>query len=249
MIQNPIRKVLSTLRSTGVRSLLTGGQACVLYGAAEFSRDTDIAILLSADNLARLGRALADLRADVIAVPPFEAEYLERGHAIHFRCAHPDAAGMRIDVMSRMRGVDSFDVLWERRTTFTLPELDDVDVLALPDLVAAKKTQRDKDWPMLRRLVDASYLRDGEKPTPARVEFWLRELRTPTTLIECAQRFASAAKRAAVDRPAVADAARADVQAVERSLADEEAAERSADRAYWAPLRAELEELRRRARG
>ena len=29
--------------------------------------------------------------------------------------------------------------------------------MALEDLVSAKKTQRDKDWPMLRRLVDASY--------------------------------------------------------------------------------------------
>jgi hypothetical protein len=28
-----------------VRALLMGGQACVFYGAAEFSRDTDLAIL------------------------------------------------------------------------------------------------------------------------------------------------------------------------------------------------------------
>ena len=31
-----------------------GGQACVFYGAAEFSRDTDLAILAEADNLDRL---------------------------------------------------------------------------------------------------------------------------------------------------------------------------------------------------
>src|SRR5687768_9165438 len=122
-----------------------GGQACVLYGAAEFSRATDIAVLLSADNLARLRSALGELEAEVIAVPPFEAQYLERGHAVHFRCAHPDAAGMRVDVMARMRGVDPFERLWDRRTTFALPDLGEVDVLALPDLVAAKKTQRDKD--------------------------------------------------------------------------------------------------------
>jgi hypothetical protein len=29
-----------------VRALLMGGQACVFYGAAEFSRDTDLAILV-----------------------------------------------------------------------------------------------------------------------------------------------------------------------------------------------------------
>ncbi|MCE9553588.1 MAG: hypothetical protein K8T91_09490 [Planctomycetes bacterium] len=45
MTPNPILKVLSTLSSHGVRHLLMGGQACVLYGAAEFSRDTDVAML------------------------------------------------------------------------------------------------------------------------------------------------------------------------------------------------------------
>ena len=62
-----------------------GGQACVLYGAAEFSRDTDFAILASPANLSRLQAALTELQAEVIAVPPFELKYLLRGHAIHFR--------------------------------------------------------------------------------------------------------------------------------------------------------------------
>jgi hypothetical protein len=35
-----------------------GGQACILYGAAEFSRDTDFAVLSSAQNLDRLREAL-----------------------------------------------------------------------------------------------------------------------------------------------------------------------------------------------
>src|SRR5437867_12903931 len=97
-----------------------GGQACVLYGAAEFSRDTDFAILASPGNLARLRGALEDLRADVIAVPPFEARYLRKGHAIHFRCRHPECAGMRIDVMTRMRSVGPFSELWSRRTSMVL---------------------------------------------------------------------------------------------------------------------------------
>jgi hypothetical protein len=44
LIPNPILKVLSSMREHRVRALLMGGQACVLYGAAEFSRDTDFAI-------------------------------------------------------------------------------------------------------------------------------------------------------------------------------------------------------------
>ena len=49
MTPNPILKVLSTLGSHRVRYLLIGGQACVFYGGAEFSRDTDIAVLAEPD--------------------------------------------------------------------------------------------------------------------------------------------------------------------------------------------------------
>ena len=108
MIPNPIRKVLSSIQKHRVRALLMGGQACVFYGAAEFSRDADLAILAEATNLSRLRAALADLQADVIAVPPLRLEYLRRGHAVHFRCQHPEAFRMRIDVISVIRGVDSF---------------------------------------------------------------------------------------------------------------------------------------------
>ncbi|MDB6003194.1 MAG: hypothetical protein JWR15_181 [Prosthecobacter sp.] len=78
-----------------------GGQACVFYGAAEFSRDSDFAILAEPSNLARLKAALAELQASVIAVPPFETVYLEKGHAVHFRCQHPECPGLRVDVMSK----------------------------------------------------------------------------------------------------------------------------------------------------
>ncbi len=95
-----------------------GGQACVLYGAAEFSRDADFAVLASHENLERLRGAMDDLQAEVIAVPLFERQYLERGHAVHFRCTHPDVANFRVHVMARLRGVDPFDALWSRRTTW-----------------------------------------------------------------------------------------------------------------------------------
>ena len=45
-----------------------GGQACVFYGAAEFSSDTDLAILADTPNLSRLRAALSDLQAEVSAV-------------------------------------------------------------------------------------------------------------------------------------------------------------------------------------
>ncbi len=141
-----------------------GGQACVLYGAAEFSRDTDFAILASPANLSRLRAALADLQAEAIAVPPFELKYLKRGHAIHFRCHTSEAMGMRVDVMTKMRGVDPFAKLWPQRTTLLAEGGASYELMSLPDLVKAKKTQRDKDWPMIRRLVEADYFKHREQP-------------------------------------------------------------------------------------
>ena len=38
---NPILRVLSLISAHRVRALLMGGQACVFYGAAEFSREAD----------------------------------------------------------------------------------------------------------------------------------------------------------------------------------------------------------------
>lgn len=249
MIPSPIHRVLSTIRTHDVRALLMGGQACILYGAAEFSRDADLAILATPDNLARLSGALDALGASVIAVPPFEQRYLDKGHAIHFRCDRDDVRGLRVDIMSRMRGVDAFDRLWERRTTLTVA--DDhgdalmVEALALPDLVAAKKTQRDKDWPMIRRLVEVSYFSHREVPTQEQIPFWLHELRTPELLIECTTLFPAEAEAHAADRAAIVAAMRADVSATQAALDAEQTRERELDRAYWAPLRAELELLRR----
>ena len=223
-----------------------GGQACVFYGAAEFSRDTDLAILSTPENLERLRAALADLDAECIALPPFQAEYLLRGHAVHFRCHHPDAAGMRIDVMSVMRGVAPFDLLWARRTTIQTTGGDEYDLLSLADLVQAKKTQRDRDWPMLRRLVEADYLRDRFHSTPDHLAFWLTQLRTPVLLVELAVRHPDLASGVARERPLLTFAVAENQTAVEDALAAEEAAERDADRSYWRPLRAELEALRHR---
>ena len=244
MIPNPIRKVLSSMHAHRVRALLMGGQACVFYGAAEFSRDTDFAILADAANLARLRRALTELQAEPIAVPPFALKYLHQGHAIHFRCQHPEALRIRVDVMAIMRGVDSFPELWKRRTTLQIPGGEKCDLLSLPDLVQAKKTQRDKDWPMIRRLVEAHYFQNQAKPKPAQIRFWFQELRTPELLLELARRYPANCRRLARQRPLLVHAAAGAADDLERALLAEETAERQRDKEYWLPLRRELEKLR-----
>jgi hypothetical protein len=244
LIPNPIRRVLSSIDAHGVRALLMGGQACVFYGAAEFSRDADFAILASPANLGRLRAALEELRAEVIAVPPFQARYLRRGHAVHFRCRHPGADGLRVDVMTKMRGVDPFPMLWARRTTVELPDGTRCHLMALPDVVKAKKTQRDKDWPMVRRLIEAHYFAHRDRPNSAQMAFWLRELRTPELLVEVARRWPRVRARLLRQRPLLALVERGRELEIAAALGEEERAERACDAAYWAPLKTELERLR-----
>jgi len=242
--RNPITRVLSTFRRRRVRALLMGGQACILYGAAEFTRDVDLAVAVSPQNLSRLRAALADLEAEAVFFPPLSASALRRGHACHFRCRAAGLEGLRIDLMSRMRGVPNFSRLWERRVVLDLPGVGPMDVISLRDLVRSKKTQRDKDWPMIARLIEADVAAAPPRPALPRVLWWLREARTPGLLAELAARFPRPARRVARRRPALAAVLRGNFADADRALRAEQDRERDRDRRYWAPLRRELERWR-----
>lgn len=221
-----------------------GGQACVFYGAAEFSRDCDIVIVADEANLNRLATALEELDAICIAVPPMDIVHLERGHAVHFRCKHPEARDIRLDVMTKMRGCADFESLWEQRTTIQDAEGVIYELLGIEDLVRAKKTQRDKDWPMIRRLVDAHFDQNQDEPTEDRVRFWLRESRTPETLIRVAAEHPELLQEAMKTRPLLVETMSASRTALRQELEKEQALEQEADQRYWRPLMKELEAMR-----
>ena len=248
MIPTPIHKVLSTFQKHGVRALLMGGQACVLYGAAQFSKDADFLLLADEENFVRLRAALTELQAERIAIPPFDPAHLARGHAVHFRCQHPAAPDLRIDVMTRLREMPDFQTLWERRVTFADDTGLDLNLLDVPDLVEAKKTQRDKDWPVVTLLVDIHYREHAHEPTPERIRFWLGQSRTPETVVEIARRFPNEAGELIADRPLLVSALAGDVAALRDGIAEEERRDRQRDREYWAPLKAEMEVFRRAER-
>ena len=220
-----------------------GGQACVFYGAAEFSRDIDLLILADPTNLAKMSEALGALHAEAIAVPALEQRHLLRGHAVHFRCRRDDVAGLRIDLMSSLRSAASFEELWARRTTIEVGG-ESIDLLAMEDLVRAKKTQRDKDWPMIRRLVEESYFTRSAQATEDVIRFWLRELRTPQLLLEVAADYPELSRAEAELRPAVQAALLGSADRVSEALETEELEERRKDQVYWAPLKRELAEFR-----
>ena len=99
---------------------------------------------------------------------------------------------------------------------------------------------------MIRRLVEAHYFQNRNKPASAQIRFWLLELRTPELLIEVARSNAGRSRRLTSARPLLAHAAAGKTGELEQALKEEETAERERDRLYWSPLRQELEKLRRR---
>ncbi|MEO6593244.1 MAG: hypothetical protein ABIP94_00655 [Planctomycetota bacterium] len=112
----------------------------------------------------------------------------------------------------------------------------------------AKKTQSDKDWPMVRRLLEAHYFQHRAAASPAQVRFWLLELRTPALLIEVARGHAVIARDLAALRPLLVEAEAGREDGLGNALVEEERRERERDRQYWTPLKAELEKLRRERR-
>ncbi len=244
MIPTPILTVLSTFRRNGVQTLLMGGQACVFYGAAQVSKDIDLALLAEPGNIERLRRALIELAAVRIAVPPFDPALFDRGHAIHFRCQAPGVEGLRVDLMSKLRLLDRFETLWERRTTFVDDEGNEFNLLSVPDLVRSKKTSRNKDWPVIELLVNIHMHENFAVPRPDWIRFWLSECRTPIQLVELGRRFPAECRALTSVRPLLNHALAGDRGALIPALDAEMRAEQAVDRAYWEPVRRELEAMR-----
>jgi hypothetical protein len=224
---------------------LIGGQACIIYGAAEFSRDSDFVILATRDNLERLQKALGYLRSEPVYFPPLKTEYLERGHACHFRCCAKDVRGLRVDVLSKLRGCERFDRLWARRKTVKIKGTGSINVISLRDLVQSKKTQRDKDWLMLKRLVENDMALGKDDPENAQIRWWLNECRSAELLAELAKRYPKETKETAASRPLLKRAiGLPDMQKLISELQCEEMIERQKDIEYWDPIKKELETLR-----
>jgi len=248
LIPTPIRQVLLTIQKHGVQALLMGGQACVFYGAAQVSKDVDFVLLADDANYKRLHLALAELKAERIAIPRFDSAVLDRGHAVHFRCQASGVEGLRVDVMTKMREVAGFEALWERRTTFGDDSGAEYHLLSVPDLVRAKKTQRSKDWPVIELLVAIHCRENVESPTAEWIEFWLLESRTPELIADLCHRFPAEAGALLVQRPLLTHAFAGEMDLLRAALDAEVRAEQARDRLYWEPLRQEMEVFRRQER-
>lgn len=100
-----VTRALGAMSTHGVRALVVGGIARAVHGGKSVTKDLDLHLNADEREIARVQRALADLQAEVIAVPTeLRWEYLERGFWIHFECHQPDVAGLHVDIATRPFG-------------------------------------------------------------------------------------------------------------------------------------------------
>jgi hypothetical protein len=116
-----------------------------------------------------------------------------------------------------------------------------IAIISLPDLVKSKKTQRDKDWPMIRRLIEADIFNAPVDPPEEQIRFWLSECRTPELLITLVEKYSETAKMLSLQRPLLVQAISGRETEIEKFLHEEEQYERNLDKEYWTPLKKELE--------
>lgn len=94
-----MRSLFRALDREGVRYLVISGQACILYGASQFTEDIDLWVQPVPSNLAFFLRAMARVKARVYKLtPPITMKYVRKGHGFHFRIGRDlylDVSGLK----------------------------------------------------------------------------------------------------------------------------------------------------------
>jgi hypothetical protein len=106
-------ELVRALREENVDYVLFGGQAVNLHGIPRFTEDVDLFVGPSAENVARLRRALGRLWNDT-SIDEITAEDLAGDYAV-VRYGTPD--GFAIDIVSRIGEAFAFDDVESERLT------------------------------------------------------------------------------------------------------------------------------------
>ena len=102
------RELLSTFNERGVRYLIVGAFAVMIYSEPRWTKDLDIWVEASAENAQRVFAALRDFGAPLNELTTKDFE--EPGF---YQMGRPPA---RIDILMSLEGID-FEDAWENRTS------------------------------------------------------------------------------------------------------------------------------------
>lgn len=141
----PFSQLLQRIADAGIDFVIVGGFAAVTHGSSYVTRDIDLCLVLSPENIERLRRALADLnprhrmtpqRLSFLSYPP-------SGHPVQNLYLVTDAGV--VDVLSSVLGVGDFARLRAKADVLSVDGRN-YAVMALEDLIAAKEALgREKD--------------------------------------------------------------------------------------------------------
>ena len=136
--------LLSAFAEEQVDYLLVGGQAVALHGVPRFTKDADLWLRDTDENLRRAKRAL-----DSFGAPPGTLRALDEARNLDVVwMGHPPA---RIDLMKQVPGGD-FEAAYRARATFAVAGVT-ISCVSKADLIAQKRASgRPQD------LVDAAHL-------------------------------------------------------------------------------------------
>lgn len=99
-------ELLSTFNEHGVKYLIVGGFAVMVYSEPRYTKDLDVWVEASESNASRVFAALREFGAPLVGIT--EQDFVESGF---YQMGRPPG---RIDVMMSLDGVD-FDTAWENR--------------------------------------------------------------------------------------------------------------------------------------
>ncbi len=106
-MNSDFKELLCIFNEAGVRYLVVGGQATILYTEPRFTKDYDVWVQPSEDNAGRVYRALARFGAPLAETAPQE---FAKPDVIFMMGVPP----MRIDIITSIDGVE-FEDAWQRR--------------------------------------------------------------------------------------------------------------------------------------
>jgi len=170
------------------RAIISSGQAVVLYKLAIMSKDGDWIIKEEDECTEHILSVLEGYGARYRFGAPLDIRWLKEGWSSHFEFSLNNFR-VRTDFVSRPPrvSIENVEKLWIRSE-------DNKNIIDIENLIELKKTQREKDYPIIGEL--ARCLEDAEKS--------LLYSRSASDIIEIARRNPESHKKAAVVRKSIA---------------------------------------------
>ncbi len=137
--------------------LICSGQACVLYGIADFSKDGDWIVREDTRSCRAVVDVLAAKKARYRLGAPLDVRWLKEGWTSHFEYKTGTGFRCRVDFFSRPPRILDVDAMWQHAI-----HDGDVSILDIEDLIKMKRTQRLKDYPIIGALAEVGGLEIGE---------------------------------------------------------------------------------------